>query len=103
MLFPQEPCFPSLFLAPSTPTRSTSLCGSLWRQNARLDPYTPYMQDWKQIQAQRKRRQLSWKGEAKTQMKTKQRRREEDGVEPQGEGTQRLGGQQGREPDSLPG
>lgn len=68
---------------PSTPTRSTSLRGSLWRQKARRDLNTPYLQDWKQTQAQRNRRQLRGVAEAKTRMKSKQRRRDEGATEPQ--------------------
>lgn len=47
-----------------------------------VDPYKPYLQDWKQIQAQNKEG-VGWNGQAKTRMKPGKGKKKGTGVEPQ--------------------
>lgn len=81
LAFPSSSVF--LLSSPhSTRTRRTSQVSSLWRRRARCGPiyslHTRLETDPGSEEA------TPWKGEAKTQMDTKPRKREEDRVKPQG-------------------
>lgn len=85
--FPAFPPAPLCLLASSPPSPPPG--PHLWAavsggRKVDVDLYAPYVQDGKQIQAQRKRRLLGWKEQARTGMETTQRKIEEDWVELQG-------------------